>query len=110
MTPGERAYATFVRPFVLGFREPIVFVWNMYIALLYGTLYVFIASFPIVFVGNHGFNLGENGLAFMVSTPHSEILTVLTYRDRDYSLARSSDSLSGCHMQCSSSDLPCWQI
>ena len=67
MTPGEMAQATFIRPFVLGFREPIVFFWNMYIALLYGTLYVFIASFDVVFVEMHGFNSGENGLAFMVS-------------------------------------------
>ena len=31
-----------------------------------GILYCFIASFDVVFIGNHGFNLGQNGLAFLV--------------------------------------------
>ena len=62
---GEFAMNTLVRPFVLSFREPIVFAWNMYIALVYGILYIFIESFRVVFVENHGFNIGENGLAFL---------------------------------------------
>ena len=66
MTMGEIAQMTLVRPFVLCVREPIVFFWNMYIALVYGIIYIFIASFEVVFVEGHGFNLGENGLAFMV--------------------------------------------
>ena len=31
-----------------------------------GILYVFIASFNVVFMEMHGFNLGQNGLAFLV--------------------------------------------
>ena len=65
MTMGEIASITLVRPFVLGFREPIVIAWNLYIALVYGILYIFIESFRVVFVENHGFNIGENGLAFL---------------------------------------------
>ena len=67
MTPGEFAMNTLVRPFVLSFTEPIVFCWNIYIALVYGILYIFIESFRVVFVEHHGFNIGENGLAFLVS-------------------------------------------
>ena len=37
-----------------------------YIMLVYGILYIFIESFQVVFVEEHGFNLSENGLAFMV--------------------------------------------
>ena len=66
MTVGEIAQMTLVRPFVLTLREPIVFFWNAYIALVYGILYIFIASFEVVFIQQHGFSLGENGLAFMV--------------------------------------------
>ena len=65
MTIGEIAKITLVRPFVLGFVEPIVFFWNIYIALVYGILYIFIESFRVVFVEKHHFNLGENGLAFL---------------------------------------------
>ncbi|EKM61333.1 uncharacterized protein PHACADRAFT_111819 [Phanerochaete carnosa HHB-10118-sp] len=65
MTMGEIAQMTLVRPFLLTFREPIVFVMNLYVALAYSILYLFIASFNVVFIENHGSNLGENGLAFM---------------------------------------------
>ncbi|KAI0812744.1 MFS general substrate transporter [Irpex lacteus] len=65
MKIGEVAKMTLVRPFVLCFTEPIVLFWNIYIALVYGILYIFITSFDVVFIENHGFNLGENGLAFL---------------------------------------------
>lgn len=54
-----------IRPFVLGFVEPIVLFWNLYIALVYGILYIFIESFRVVFIETHGFNLGQNGLTFI---------------------------------------------
>jgi DHA1 family multidrug resistance protein-like MFS transporter len=38
---------------------------NLYIALIYGILYIFFEAFPIVFQENHGFNPGQNGLAFL---------------------------------------------
>ncbi|KAJ3538373.1 hypothetical protein NM688_g6530 [Phlebia brevispora] len=65
MTMGEVAQMTLIRPFVLCVSEPIVLFWNLYIALVYGIIYIFIASFNVVFIEGHGFNLGENGLAFM---------------------------------------------
>ncbi|KAI0084944.1 MFS general substrate transporter [Irpex rosettiformis] len=65
MTLGEIAQMTLVRPFILGFTEPIVAFWNVYIALVYGILYIFIESFNVVFSEMHGFNLAQNGLAFL---------------------------------------------
>lgn len=56
---------TLVRPFTLNFREPIVFLLNLYIALIYGLLYIWFESFPIVFEGIYGFNLGQQGLAYL---------------------------------------------
>jgi DHA1 family multidrug resistance protein-like MFS transporter len=56
---------TFVRPITLNFTEPMVFLLNLYIALIYGLLYIWFESFPIVFVEIHHFNLGEEGLAFL---------------------------------------------
>jgi hypothetical protein len=38
---------------------------NLYIALIYGILYIWFEAFPIVFELKHGFNPGENGLAFL---------------------------------------------
>lgn len=42
MTVGEIAQMTLVRPFVLGFKEPIVAFWNVYISLVYGMLHILI--------------------------------------------------------------------
>ncbi|KIW81811.1 hypothetical protein Z517_04837 [Fonsecaea pedrosoi CBS 271.37] len=65
MTPREIAMMTLVRPFLLCFTEPMVFLLNMYIALIYGLLYIWFESFPIVFSGIYGFSLGLEGTAFL---------------------------------------------
>ncbi len=54
-----------VRPITLNFLEPIVFLLNLYIALIYGLLYIWFESFPIVFTGIYHFSLGKDGLAFV---------------------------------------------
>lgn len=43
------------------------FVWQLikFASLLFQILYVWIESFQLVFVQIYGFNLGENGLAYM---------------------------------------------
>ncbi|EXJ62420.1 hypothetical protein A1O7_02855 [Cladophialophora yegresii CBS 114405] len=53
------------RPWALLFREPIVLLLSIYMAVVYGTLYLFFAAFPIVFQQGYGWNAGENGLAFL---------------------------------------------
>ena len=58
-------FESLVRPFQLCFLEPIVLLLNLYIALIYGILYIWFEAFPIVFEETHGFNPGESGLAFM---------------------------------------------
>lgn len=65
MTPKDVALMTLVRPITLNFLEPMVFLLNLYIALIYGLLYIWFESFPIVFEGIYKFNLGEEGLAFV---------------------------------------------
>lgn len=65
MTGKDIAMMTLVRPFSLNFTEPILFLLNLYIALIYGLLYVWFESFAIVFEGIYGFNLGEEGLSFV---------------------------------------------
>jgi MFS transporter, DHA1 family, multidrug resistance protein len=56
---------TLVKPFTLNFTEPMIFFLNLYIALIYGLIYIWFESFPIVFVEIYGFSLGEEGLAFL---------------------------------------------
>ena len=54
-----------VRPITLNFTEPMVFLLNLYIALIYGLLYIWFESFPLVFEGIYGFGLGLSGVAFV---------------------------------------------
>ncbi|KAI9839881.1 MAG: hypothetical protein M1819_000073 [Sarea resinae] len=65
MTGKDVAVMMLVRPLTLNFTEPIVLLLNLYIALIYGLLYIWFESFPLVFEGIYKFNLGENGLAFL---------------------------------------------
>ncbi|PHH86453.1 hypothetical protein CDD83_10221 [Cordyceps sp. RAO-2017] len=52
------------RPWVLLFKEPIVFLTALYMAIIYGTLYLCFAAFPIVFQQGKGWGPGVGGLAF----------------------------------------------
>lgn len=53
------------RPWVLLIREPIVSLFATYIAIVYGTLYMLFAAFPIVYEQTRGWNPGVGGLAFL---------------------------------------------
>ncbi|KAK9369213.1 major facilitator superfamily domain-containing protein [Lipomyces kononenkoae] len=64
MTWGEFAYESFVRPFIITFREPGVFFLNSYTALIYAVMYSWFEAFPLVFVGVHHFNLIQMGLSY----------------------------------------------
>ncbi|KAK7416001.1 hypothetical protein QQZ08_012154 [Neonectria magnoliae] len=54
-----------IRPWVLLFKEPIVLLTSIYIAVVYGTLYMCFAAFPIVFQAGRGWSPGIGGLAFV---------------------------------------------
>lgn len=54
-----------VRPWVLLFREPIVTLLSLYLAVIYGTLYLMFAAFPIIFDELRDWSQGISGLAFL---------------------------------------------
>ncbi|KAH8165466.1 hypothetical protein CIB48_g2795 [Xylaria polymorpha] len=53
------------RAFTLTFFEPIVLLMDLYAGLLYGVLFIWFESFPLVFGDIYGFNSGEQGLVFL---------------------------------------------
>ena len=53
------------RPWILLFREPIVLLLSIYMAIIYGTLYMLFSAFPIVYQQNRGWTPGIGGLAFL---------------------------------------------
>ncbi|KKK24302.1 putative MFS transporter [Aspergillus rambellii] len=54
----------FSRPVRILFREPILLMLSIYMAFLYGLLYLFMTAYPIVFQQIHGFNKGVGGLPY----------------------------------------------
>ncbi len=53
------------RPWILLFRELIVFLLSLYIAIIYGTLFMLFGAFPIVYQEKRGWSEGVGGLAFI---------------------------------------------
>lgn len=53
------------RPWILLFREPIVMLLSIYMAIIYGTLYMMFGAFPIVYQQQRGWSPGIGGLAFV---------------------------------------------
>ena len=53
------------RPWILLLREPIVAMLSVYMAIIYGTLYMMFAAYPIVFQQQRHWSEGIGGLAFL---------------------------------------------
>ncbi|KAJ4298923.1 hypothetical protein N0V90_004166 [Kalmusia sp. IMI 367209] len=53
------------RPLVMSVKEPICIFWNVYIALVYGVLYLCFVSYPIVFSELRGWSPGFTGLGYI---------------------------------------------
>lgn len=54
----------FSRPLRMLASEPIVLLLSVYMAFIYGILYLFLTAYPLVFQGVHHMNLGVGGLPF----------------------------------------------
>ena len=53
------------RPFKMLFMEPILTLITIYIAFIYGILYLFFEAYPIAFQESRGWNLGVGALPFI---------------------------------------------
>jgi multidrug resistance protein len=61
------------RPWLLLVKEPIVLLLSVYLAILYGTLYIYLAAFPIVYREARGWSQGLSGLAFVGMAVGSQV-------------------------------------
>lgn len=64
-SPSEVFKRAILRPWVLLFWEPIVFAASVYMAIIYGTVYLFMGAMPIVYNESRGWSAGIGGLAFL---------------------------------------------
>ncbi|KAF7504779.1 MFS siderochrome iron transporter 1 [Endocarpon pusillum] len=65
VSPRKSFETALIRPWILLFREPIVLLISIYMAIIYGTLYMLFAAFPIVFQEVRGWSEGIGGLSFL---------------------------------------------
>ena len=61
----SRLQNAFTRPWRLLFLEPIVTCFVTWVAIIYGTIYLFFEAFPILFQQERGWSEGLGGLAFL---------------------------------------------
>lgn len=61
----EDIWAVLGRAFTLSFSEPAIFFVDLYSSLLYGVLYIWFESFPLVFGEIYNFSIGQQGLVFL---------------------------------------------
>ncbi|EKG12692.1 Major facilitator superfamily [Macrophomina phaseolina MS6] len=65
LTVGEIIQTNLIRPWMLLFREPIVLIFSVYLAIIYGILYMLFGAFPIVYQQERGWSQGIAGLPFL---------------------------------------------
>jgi hypothetical protein len=83
----------FTRPFTMTVREPILLLTSLYLALVYGVLYLFFQAYPVVFQGEgayprlhdgatkltnsglYGMSAGVGGLAFIPSESYTSAVS-----------------------------------
>ncbi|KAJ4117488.1 hypothetical protein NW768_010851 [Fusarium equiseti] len=81
--------AALTRPWVLLLKEPIVLITSIYISIIYGTMYMCFAAFPVVFQNGRGWSQGIGGLAF-TGTVVGVILAILSFVFEDKRYARAA--------------------
>lgn len=60
----EIVVETLIRPFQMLVEEPILLLMSLYVSLVYGLLYAYFFSFPVVFVEGYGWDDAKTGLTF----------------------------------------------
>ena len=83
------------RPFVMTVTEPICIFWDLYIALVYGVLYLCFVAYPIVFTDLRGWSPGLSGLAFSGIGVGSMIVIILEPLIRKWINSHENDPETG---------------
>ncbi|KAL8953829.1 MAG: hypothetical protein Q9222_000338 [Ikaeria aurantiellina] len=71
------------RPWVMLIREPIVLLLTIYLAIVYGTLYMMFGAFPIVYQENRHWSQGVGSLPFLGVLTGMLIAVVYTIPDNE---------------------------
>lgn len=61
----EKLYTTLTRPWMMLFTEPILFLLSLYMAFVYGILYLDFTAYPVVYRETRGWPAGISSLSFL---------------------------------------------
>ncbi|KAB8079445.1 major facilitator superfamily domain-containing protein [Aspergillus leporis] len=65
ISPGQVLLQVLIRLTMLLFQSPILFVISLYVALVFGVMYLLFTTFPSVFEGQYGFRTSISGLVYL---------------------------------------------
>ncbi|KAL5365391.1 major facilitator superfamily domain-containing protein [Aspergillus floccosus] len=65
LSPGQVLLQVLIQPTMLLFQSPILFVISLYVALVFGVMYLLFTTFPSVFEGQYGFSTSISGLVYL---------------------------------------------
>ncbi|KUL89277.1 hypothetical protein ZTR_03801 [Talaromyces verruculosus] len=83
------------RPMKMLLCSPIVFLLSLYVSVMFGYLYLFIATFPMVFQQQYGFSVGISGLAYLGLGIGSFLGLVITGKTSDVLYGKLSERNGG---------------
>lgn len=83
------------RPMKMLLCSPIVFLLSLYVSVLFGYLYLFIATFPLVFQQQYGFSVGISGLAYLGLGIGSFLGLIITGKTSDMLYGKLSEKNDG---------------
>ena len=83
----EQLYTTLTRPWMMLFTEPILFLLSLYMAFVYGILYLDFTAYPVVYRETRGWPAGIAGLSFLGIGVGMAVATVAShYVNRIYAI------------------------
>jgi MFS family permease len=65
LSPHQVILQVLIRPGMLLFQSPILFVISLYVALVFGMMYLLFTTFTSVFEGQYGFSTSMSGLVYL---------------------------------------------
>jgi MFS family permease len=65
LSPRQALLQVLIRPAMLLVRSPILFVISLYVALVFGVMYLLFTTFTSVFEGQYGFSTSISGLTYL---------------------------------------------
>ena len=80
----RRVRRALYRPFLLGFREPIVMLFGLYLIVIYIVLFSFLNGYTFIFTETYGLSEGLTGLTFLgivIGIACSTLLIPYVYTD-----------------------------